>query len=57
MPFATARDYFVENMGRQFDPGCVDAFLSRWDEVTAIATGQALSPFSKFDASRAVEPV
>lgn len=33
-----ARDYLMDNKGRQFDPACVDAFLSRWDEVVSIAT-------------------
>ena len=37
MPLDVARNYLVENQGRQFDPACVDAFLSRWDEVVAIA--------------------
>jgi hypothetical protein len=40
MPLDVARAYLVENKARQFDPACVDAFLSRWDQVTAIATGQ-----------------
>ena len=40
MPLEFARAYLVENKARQFDPECVDAFLSRWDDVTAIATGQ-----------------
>jgi putative two-component system response regulator len=43
MPLDVARTYLVENKARQFDPACVDAFLSRWDEVTAIATGQVAS--------------
>ncbi|MDH6262905.1 HD domain-containing phosphohydrolase [Bradyrhizobium sp. BR13661] len=41
MPLDVARDYLVRNQGRQFDPACVEAFLSRWNEVVAIATGQA----------------
>ena len=40
MPLELARDYLVENAGRQFDPGCVEAFLSRWDEVVEIAGAQ-----------------
>jgi putative two-component system response regulator len=40
MPLDLARDYLVENQGRQFDPACVEAFLSRWDEVVAIAAGK-----------------
>ncbi|WP_025031938.1 HD domain-containing phosphohydrolase [Bradyrhizobium sp. DOA9] len=44
MPLEVARDYLVENAGRQFDPGCVEAFLSRWDEVVEIAGGQRTIP-------------
>lgn len=32
-----ARQFLVDERGRQFDPACVDALLSRWDEVVAIA--------------------
>jgi putative two-component system response regulator len=56
MPLATARDYLVENMDRQFDPACVEAFLSRWDDVVAIATGQATAPYEKGEASMAAVP-
>lgn len=31
-----ARGFMVEQRGRHFDPGLLDAFLSRWDEVCAI---------------------
>ncbi len=41
MPLAVARNYLIENKGRQFDPNCVEAFLSRWNEVAEIATGRA----------------
>ncbi|PWE80819.1 hypothetical protein XF30_32480 [Bradyrhizobium sp. SUTN9-2] len=44
MPLEPARGYLVENAGRQFDPGCVEAFLLRWDEVVEIAGGQRTSP-------------
>ncbi len=44
MPLELARGYLVENTGRQFDPGCVTAFLSRWDEVVEIARGQRAIP-------------
>ncbi len=48
MPLAVARDYLVENKGRQFDPTCVEAFLSRWTDVEAMrATGQNAAPFQK----------
>ena len=40
MPLEAARSYLAENAGRQFDPACVAAFLSRWDEVVEIAGGQ-----------------
>ena len=40
MALDVARSYLVENAGRQFDPACVEAFLSRWDEVIEIAAGQ-----------------
>ena len=49
MPLDVARDYLVENKGRQFDPACVDAFLSRWADVEAIATGRNATPFSKVE--------
>ncbi|MFK4505480.1 putative two-component system response regulator [Bradyrhizobium daqingense] len=44
-----ARDYLVENKGRQFDPACVEAFLSRRDEVIEIA-GQRTIPFQRTEA-------
>jgi putative two-component system response regulator len=47
MPLDAARSYLVENMDRHFDPACVVAFLSRWTEVQAIATGQNRSAFRK----------
>jgi putative two-component system response regulator len=53
MPLDVARDYLVENQGRQFDPACVEAFLSRWDEVVGIAAGQAATPLPKSEATLA----
>jgi len=50
MPIELARSYLVENKGRQFDPACVEAFLSRWDEVVGIAAGERATPFLKADA-------
>ena len=47
MPLNVARDYLVENQGRQFDPACVEAFLSRWEEVVEIAAGQQVTPYQK----------
>lgn len=35
-----ARTYLVEQKGRHFDPACVDALLSQWDAVVAIAEGR-----------------
>ncbi|WP_027549420.1 HD domain-containing phosphohydrolase [Bradyrhizobium sp. WSM2254] len=51
MPLEAARNYLVENQGRQFDPACVEAFLSRWDEVVEIAAGQQAAPFQKAEAT------
>src|SRR6202022_911660 len=42
MPLQAARDYLEEKKAREFDPACVDAFLSRWDEVLAICTAQKI---------------
>ncbi|WP_027532865.1 HD domain-containing phosphohydrolase [Bradyrhizobium sp. WSM3983] len=53
MPLELARDYLVENQGRQFDPACVEAFLSRWDEVVAIAPGQTATQLPKSEAALA----
>ncbi|MCK1281624.1 response regulator [Bradyrhizobium sp. 61] len=50
MPLDVARDYLVENQGRQFDPACVEAFLSRWDEVVEIAAGHQATPYQKTEA-------
>ena len=43
-PLAQAREQLLGERGRQFDPGCVDAFLSRWDEVSRIAEAASLAP-------------
>ncbi|RXH16907.1 HD domain-containing phosphohydrolase [Bradyrhizobium guangzhouense] len=51
MPLDVARDYLAQNAGRQFDPACVEAFLSRWDEVVGIATGQATLPQQTSEAA------
>lgn len=50
MPIEVARSYLVENKGRQFDPACVEAFLSRWDEVVGIAAGERATPFQRVEA-------
>ena len=36
-PLDKARECLIENAGAQFDPACVDAFLSAWPEVLRIA--------------------
>lgn len=40
MPLQTAREYLENQREREFDPACVDAFLSRWQEVVEICTSQ-----------------
>ncbi|WP_448035487.1 HD domain-containing phosphohydrolase [Bradyrhizobium liaoningense] len=50
MPLEVARSYLAENAGRQFDPACVEAFLSRWVEVVEIAAGQQTTPFQRTEA-------
>jgi putative two-component system response regulator len=47
MPLIEARDHLIANRAQHFDPDCVDAFLSRWDEVAAIATSPSLAPFPR----------
>lgn len=44
MSLKDAMDYLIDHKGRQFDPACVDAFLSRWNEVEAIATARSYHP-------------
>jgi putative two-component system response regulator len=41
-PLPVARQQLEEGKGRHFDPACVDAFIARWPDVVAIATGQSL---------------
>ena len=41
MPLAAARELLEAKRGHEFDPACVDAFLSRWHDVVAVATGAA----------------
>ena len=50
MALDAARNYLIENAGRQFDPACVEAFLSRWDEVVEIAAGQKTISFQRTEA-------
>ena len=44
MPLMLARAYLQDKSDSEFDPACVTAFLSRWDDVVAIATTQAAGP-------------
>lgn len=39
-----ARDFLASNAGSHFDPSCVEAFLSRWDDVKAIQARYADAP-------------
>jgi putative two-component system response regulator len=38
MPLPVARQHLENGRGLHFDPACVDVFLTRWDDVVAIAT-------------------
>jgi putative two-component system response regulator len=40
MPLQTARQFLEDKSGRDFDPACVDAFISCWDDVVGVCTGQ-----------------
>jgi putative two-component system response regulator len=51
MPLAAARQYLEHGREREFDPACVDAFLSRWEEVVEISTAQKVAPFQRPDKS------
>jgi putative two-component system response regulator len=44
---AAARQYLEHGKEREFDPACVDAFLSRWEEVVEISTAQKVTPVRK----------
>jgi putative two-component system response regulator len=39
MPLLKAREYLEDKKEIEFDPACVDAFLSRWEDVASISTG------------------
>jgi putative two-component system response regulator len=41
MPVQQAREYLEKQKGKEFDPACVDAFLSRWTDVVEICTAHA----------------
>lgn len=38
MPIELAREYLEKQKGKEFDPACVAAFLSRWNDVIEICT-------------------
>jgi putative two-component system response regulator len=40
-PLAEARAHLEANAGSHFDPACVDAFVSRWEDVLRLATETA----------------
>jgi putative two-component system response regulator len=44
MPLPVARQYLEEKKAREFDPACVEAFLSRWDDVVEICTARRADP-------------
>ncbi|AWN44982.1 two-component system response regulator [Methylobacterium terrae] len=39
MPLDLARSCIEQESGRHFDPACVAAFLSRWDDIVAVGAG------------------
>ncbi len=43
-PLVEARNYLLEHAGSQFDPACVQAFVTRWPEIEVIAAGAAAAP-------------
>jgi putative two-component system response regulator len=43
-PLAQARAQLLALRGRQFDPACVDAFLSRWEAASVIAGSAGGAP-------------
>ncbi|MDR3467182.1 MAG: response regulator [Xanthobacteraceae bacterium] len=43
MPLEQARAYLDAKRGQEFDPACVDAFLSRWNDVVEIGGRRAVS--------------
>jgi putative two-component system response regulator len=57
MPVEVAREYLVAKRGIEFDPACIDAFLSRWSEVMEICLPrhQATPPLAPATASIAHE--
>jgi putative two-component system response regulator len=43
MPLPKAREYLEDKKEIEFDPACVDAFLSRWEDVASISTGHKMT--------------
>jgi putative two-component system response regulator len=44
MPLDEARAYLENKKGTEFDPACVDAFLSRWSDVVGIGKASDVVP-------------
>jgi putative two-component system response regulator len=42
-PLEKARAYLVEHRGSHFDPACVDAFLSRWEDILGLVQDRPAS--------------
>jgi putative two-component system response regulator len=57
MPVEVAREYLVTKRGIEFDPACIDAFLSRWNQVMEICLPkrQAIPSLAPIAASIAQE--
>jgi putative two-component system response regulator len=49
MSAAIARQYLEDKKEHEFDPACVEAFVSRWDEVISICVNGPViqAPFRK----------
>jgi putative two-component system response regulator len=43
MPLLEAREYLENRKEIEFDPACVNAFLSRWDEVASISASHKMT--------------
>jgi putative two-component system response regulator len=55
MPLLKAREYLENKKEIEFDPACVDAFLSRWEEVASISRAHkmTLGSFANLDGATA----
>ncbi|WP_306426589.1 HD-GYP domain-containing protein, partial [Methylobacterium soli] len=43
-PLEKARAYLVQHRGSHFDPACVDAFLSRWEDIIGLLQDRPATP-------------